>query len=607
MYNNSYGLSPPSQPQPMQTYLPVINCDALADRLVCLASENSRLQVRLRNKEAAERAYSDITVFNEQTYTISRTGAPRVLLNRSVNSAYYMELHPLFRSPPIYVVWLSGVEDALIISAETFFSDKKLISAIQRIPGVEVTIQRTTSTTASLLRHAIDSKVKSIFLDYYGGWTLYGDDAQYIEFPDGRTHASGVQEGISGRFIEPTSSAVMATAVARYLPAFQILTDTFARWMLLVSFHVAGMYSLLEDMGYQIPLALALFSEEPEQRLYIRRLLCWFDDPVITPNKHPRNQAMEVLSRKDQPIFLMDSGRLNKNGCVGIWESALMDRNVTVKLGREEKTFPVRGLLTILSDRPSVLTCASEVLLLDIPPGSLDRGLWLEQEERIADNRDYLDAFVGYVEGHIAELREALRAGHREALRTCTVDLNERCLLMLGILFGMNIFLSGFFKFCAPNIPPFVHLDEEMTKKLVELLRQTTDKELCTSLADQFLMVGREQIERGTVLTYSSGHAPKTEEGPIVYYDWEYLYFNSTAFFQICDALSQSRPAVLRALAEAGLFGGRQINSTTAQTRVYVCTVYGQRKQINVYAVSREAFDNIRAGDPLILDEEEQL
>lgn len=486
-------------------------------------------------------------------------------------------------------------------------SDKKLVSIIRRIPGVEVNIQRTTSTTASLLRHAIDAKVKTVFLDYYGGWSLYGDNAQYMFFSDGRTHASGVQGGLFGRYIESTSAAVTATAATQYLPAFQILTDTFARWMLLASFHVAGMYSLLEDMGYQIPLALALFSEEPEQRLYLHRLLCWFGDPMITPDEHPQKQTLEVLARKDQPILLADHGRLNKNKCTEIWEGILANGNATVKLGGEEKTFPVRGLLTILSDRPSVLTCASEVLLLDIPPGSLDRDLWLELEERIADNRDYLYAFVGYVEGHIAELREAMTEGHRKALRTCSGDLNERCLSMLSILFGVDIFLSDFFKFCAPNIPDVACLDEEMTEKLVEILRQATDKELHTSLADQFLMVGREQIERGTVQTYSKDHASQTIEGPIVYYDWEYLYFNAAAFFQVCDALSQSRPAVLSALAEAGLFGGRQINGTTAQTRITVCDVYGQRKTIRVYAVDRAAFDDIRVGDPLILDEEEQL
>ena len=292
---------------------------------------------------------------------------------------------------------------------------------------------------------------------------------------------------------------------------------------------------------------------------------------------------------------------------LNILEDALVNGTVSMKIGQGEKTFSLQGPIVILSERISALTMAPEVMVLDIPPSSFKRKLWLEIADSVSENRDYLRGFISFTESRTTELQEALKQGRKRALQLSEGELNNRCVETLGVFLGLDIFLGEFFKHCSSVITPIVQFDEATEVKLVELLRQTTDKELYTSLADQFLMVGREQIERRTVQIYSKDHAHQIMEAPIVYYDWEYFYFNSAAFFQVCDALSQSRPAVLSALAEAGLFGGRQVNGTTAQTRITVCNVYGQRKTIRVYAVDRAAFDDIRIGNPLILDEEEQL
>lgn len=304
----------------------------------------------------------------------------------------------------------------------------------------------------------------------------------------------------------------------------------------------------------------------------------------------------------------MDAGRLsNKAEAMNIIEQTLATGVVSVKIGREEKEFPVQGPVVILSSRASALTVAPDVMVLDLPSEAFNRKLWLELEDCAADNSEYLSGFLSFTEAHILELQEALKEGRRRAFQLSGGELNEECAETLGVFLGLDIFLGKFSKYCTAVIAPVVHFDENTTETLVELLRQTTDKELCVNLADQFLAVGRAQIESRTIQTYRKDRAPKTEIGPIVYRDQEYLYFSSPAFFQVCDSLSQSRPAVLQALTEAGLFGGRQVNGTTAQTRITVCNVYGKSSSVKVYAISREAFDNISLGDPLVFDEEEPL
>ena len=102
--------------------------------------------------------------------------------------------------------------------------------------------------------------------------------------------------------------------------------------------------------------------------------------------------------------------------------------------------------------------------------------------------------------------------------------------------------------------------------------------------------------------THHREYCPLDFDG-VVLYDDTRLHFTSSAFFSVCQSLTQSQPVILAALAEAGLFCGAQTNPTTAQTRVTVCNEHGQRRTVPVYSFLREDFEEF--GDPLILENEE--
>ena len=133
-------------------------------------------------------------------------------------------------------------------------------------------------------------------------------------------------------------------------------------------------------------------------------------------------------------------------------------------------------------------------------------------------------------------------------------------------------------------------------------MRQTTAKEDNWDLADQFVQVARSHLVNGQL--YTSPVEVRKEPLPemVVFYDERTLSFTTPAFCRICRQLGQSRPAVLRALREAGMMFGRPVNSATAMTRISIWDKFGVRRNLSVYRLVRSAFD--LPGDPLLLEEE---
>lgn len=600
----------PTQQLSDPRFLEYIMCQAIT-REQCLTEANrviDRLQFQLNKELQSEQEYQRTMEQNGCTVTWDKRGRTHVILNDSIDSVLLIVPDPLLGMPSWYLVSLRRTGQTVVIWNQEFENDFKFLHKFQLLPGVEVHNAKTQRRTAQLLRSEIYKVLKSINLPFYAGWQPSDAGYSFGTFPCGTTHQCFPQIDFLAPHSEPVTATDATVAAFQFWDVFSVLEDGFSRKIIFLIFHESVLHTLLEHIGYKVPLAFAFFSDDSEQTTYLKHLFSWRGDSVLSPDENPQHISWSLVTPKDQPILVVDSGRLNNRAkTMNILEDALVNGTVSMKIGQGEKAFPLQGPIIIISDRISALTVAPEVMVLDIPPGSFERKFWLEIADSVSENRDYLRGFISFTESRTAELQQALKQGRKRALELSEGELNDRCVETLGVFLGLDIFLGEFFKHCSSVITPVVQFDEATEVKLVELLRQATDKELHTSLADQFLMVGRKQIERGKVQTYSKDHAPKTVEGSIVFYDWDYLYFNSTAFFQVCDALSQSRPAVLKSLAEAGLFGGRQVNATTAQTRITVCNVYGQRQSIKVYAVCRAAFDEIRIGDPLILDGEDQL
>ena len=383
-----------------------------------------------------------------------------------------------------------------------------------------------------------------------------------------------------------------------------MIRTPFKRQLTLLLYHEAAIHTLLQQLGYTFPLAICFFSTEHNILTYFRKLLSWFNTSPIILEKLTNDFSYDLLARKDQPLLVEDSGRLNqaaKNS--EILESALLNHVVPWKNKRETRSLPLQAPITLLSSRASALSCAPEVMVLDyFVADDFDREVWKESADQVGQNRDYLIAFCGYTSTHIPELKDALAEGQRTARNLDEGQLTDPCLQTLGILIGLRNFLGSFFECAALNSVPLPSKDGELYGQLVNLLVQTSEKAERASLPELFIEIVRNMIQKDILHVHHRNRCPVDMRG-VVAFDEDRLHFTFDAFSKVCQSMMKSRPVIEATLSQAGMFSGARINQTTPQTRITTWNEYGIREVTPVFSFAREVFDIF--GDPLILEEED--
>lgn len=568
-----------------------------------LAVENVQLRNRMTQKELAETANTEVfKSWANKIFTRGRNGMPQLLLNCSVEESLHILPQPPSRQPPFFYIQFHAVDEAFVISEQDFYRDSRFIMAIQELPGVEVTPRRSQKLTAMLLRQAIAQEIVTVHLNFYGGWNSgKGGTFGLSMFPGFSTHRRQDQFELPAP-LPTVSESETVVAAQRFWPIFTAIRDLFARHLLLLWFHTSALTTLLDQLGYHVPLALNCLVTDPDQRQYLKHLFSWYGDAPLSLDLRPADFTDGLLARRDQPLVLEDTGRQNHAATnAQTLETVLSTGTVCWQSGKDVTSLPIHALITIISSGSSELACAPEICDLDLPPESFDRDCWLSGGFAF-DSREYLAAFASYTTDHIAELQTALALGREQAMQQSKGRLNEKCLDTYGILLGIGIFLADFFEFCSPANPPVPDmLNDMLLKNLFNLLEQTSEKDQLSDIPDVFIAVFRQQLQRGLLSTCPQHSFTPDRENLVVFND-QYLHFTSSAFRCVCGALCQSYPVILNALADAGLFCGRQVNARTAQTRISVWDDHGERRSLPGYSFSRDAFDLL--GDPLVLDGE---
>ena len=583
---------------------------AYVDHLCLLAAqaqgaavENERLRAKLTQKQLAEEAYRTVLAQSDgHTYTPGKNGTFIHLLNRIVVEAFHVRPKPPMTSRPFYLIGLSQETGWLCLDEADYFNDKAFLTALQERPGVEVYPVQSQRQTAALLRTAISQKLQPLALSCYAGWRkLESGEFTFCVFPGFKTCLPGI---VSQQPVElsPVSPPSAALAAEQLWPQFRPVSDQGNRCLLFLWFHAAALTSLLGQLGHHIPLSLCLFTENLAVTQYLVRLFQWSADLPLELDSTPAMFSKAILLKKDVPLLIQDTYRTpDASVNASVLRSALTSGTVLWKNGTESLELPLQALPTLLSGAASTLSCSPDCLALDLSAAGFDTSAWDHisiGEERLYG---YLSAFLGFTQEHVSKLIEALNSGRRQSMLYLDGTLNDNCLKTLGVLLGLADFLRDFFEFCSPSVPPVSFESQNWSDQLVEGLRQTTDKEDNWDLAGQFLQVARSHLVNGQLCT--SPVEVRKEQLPegVVFYDERTLSFTAPAFCRICRQLGQSRPAVLRALSEAGLMFGRPVNSATVMTRISIWDKFGARRNVPVYRIVRSAFD--LPGDPLLLEE----
>lgn len=603
---------PPYGPQPVPPFIPLIppglfNYVASLQQQMNFASlDNERLRNQLQKKHLAEESYTAPLTFADHCIcTQSKYGTWVPILNRTIEQAVYVAPSPPLRSPPFYIIRFSQSEHPITLSEESYFRDAILISRLQEAGGVEVTIRKSLKTTARLIRQAISRKLTVLPISIYAGWSKQNDGKPcFSTFPPFSSHWQ------AGSFLLPhvlsdASPATAELAVQKWMPAFSLLQSSFASWFLTLWFHMSALSSLLNRLGFQLPLGLYLFSDDPVGLAYLRRLFCWFGDSALSMGIAPELFNDGLLARKDQPLVIEDTcqGKNAKLNTATL-EEMLLSHSAPWKNGRNTQYLPIQALPTILAPIVSGLACSPNLIVLDLPSGQLLSSRFAKEFPLQENLNEYLSAFANYTTRHIAELRAQLNTARDGAWEVSNGTLSESCVGVLGILLGLHRFLEDFYASYGFDTLPLsdAQVDKQMPQ-LLNLLQETNDKaEVDGCLDNQFISIARSMIQCHQLEARPLSQRRAASNGTtMVYFDGDSLYFTPAALKTVCQQLGYSRPVVLRALSDAGLLQGSRINQTTVMTRIQLWNVHGIPQPTAVYRLRRDAFE--RLGEPLLLDE----
>ena len=229
-----------------------------------------------------------------------------------------------------------------------------------------------------------------------------------------------------------------------------------------------------------------------------------------------------------------------------------------------------------------------DIIFEFLPP--LQFGLLLQTLHKIAIDSNEEEMYKTLANLHIKNY--LLSENRQMALSQYGNHLNETCVQTLGNLMALNSFVQKFLN--AFFARPTCEVDQWLTW-FVNKLEQTTWKaEDEVGLADRFIECARLQLIKGQLHTTTLKEASYNDvNGTTIFYDDAHLYFPKAAFWQVCAALDQSRPSILRALNEAGLLGGKQINHSTLMSRVGIFDFHGVRHSLPVYRLERSAFESL--------------
>lgn len=566
------------------------------------AIENFRLRDKRMQRILSENAYTVAATNSGRTYTVGKNGQLIELVNQEIEGAWRFCLQPPFPEGSFYGIKLRGIEQEIELDSQQFHRDTALIQAFQELPGVEVRPCRSVKLTATLLRQAICQRLQAVEQPFYAGWRPgEAGGFNFWAFKDGATHVreKGANSPIS--LGSAMTAAAMTAAVQRFLQELNFDLTQPHQWFLSSMFHISAIFSLLRQMEHPFPLSLCVLVENAGIRSWLTSFFRRFHDVSLSLSLPPADFSDGLLCRKDQAVVILDErgdGNARKN--TELLEGILTSHLLPWKDRREEKFTPLQALPVILSTTASALTVNPDCMTLELPKEFPCSGSKISEDVV----SDYLLAFTQYTAAHIERLRQLLDGMENRAFE-CAVESTwpAHYVKAIGIVLAIDHFVREFHAFCGFDIQDLNKIYPDAELWLRELVDQTADKLLnCGDLAAQFVEVASTQLQNGPLNGCPMGR--ETDSGDnVVYFDEDYLAFTVSATNTVCHSMGQSRPLVLRALAEAGLLRGKPVNNGTFLTRIGVWNAYGVRRSERVYLFDRDVFEQL--GTPLLFEGEE--
>ena len=237
------------------------------------------------------------------------------------------------------------------------------------------------------------------------------------------------KEAVSSRATE-----LLATTLGK-------IKDPTLRGLLCLFVHLSFLYSLLLQLGYQVPLGLCLHCGSARAEEVCKGFFRFYDDSPIPLSLAEPVFARLLQERKDQAAVILDRWNSKSSSPnADLLEQAISSGGIAYK-GCTGGT-PLLALPVVLSTVTSQLSASPLLLTLDVKDEDFD---WEADDlYEMVDTSEHFQAFAHFVGEHINDLKEALKAGRIWAMRNFE-DLPSSGIDMLAALYGVWTILVQYF------------------------------------------------------------------------------------------------------------------------------------------------------------------
>lgn len=559
-----------------------------------LEAENNHHQNLLLRVELKENAFRDVYADQSGYMATGKSGKRDYFTRFIFTHAYLIRPGANCQVEPYYLLYFNSPGlGALAIPEKDFENDKRLLTALESHTHSSIRKTPTLSNSAALLRKQVAGLLQTIEVPFQAGWMQYGAELRFMQFADKfLSHQRGGML-LPLNFMPAVASKEAVSSRATELLATTLgkIKDPTLRGLLCLFVHLSFLYSLLLQLGYQVPLGLCLHCGSARAEEVCKGFFRFYEDFPIPLSLAEPVFARLLQERKDQAAVILDRWNSKSSSPnADLLEQAISSGGIAYK-GCTGGT-PLLALPVVLSTVTSQLSASPLLLTLDVRDDDFD---WEADDlYEMVDTSEHFQAFAHFVGEHINDLKEALKAGRIWAMRNFE-DLPSSGIDMLAALYGVWTILVQYFNQGHIGVD-FLDLvpADVFPDNLPQLEEILLKEEGGDDSGEIFLEIVREKVASKELCIFEIQQHRVREEGDIysgiLYTDAE-IFIPSKAVDQICGVLSFSRPMVVSSLKAAGLLRGRPINRTTWLTRITVTDLNSQTHKLKGLKIAREDFE----------------
>lgn len=424
-----------NQPQNVMIY----NDPGLWQHCTSVEIENYRLRSQLNRAELCEDAYRDFYADSSGYHAKGKYGKYIRFTDVIVKQAVHIIPDKMCDIDSYYLLYLDrGNLAPLRLTESDYLHDKTLIIAIQAHSKTAVRKAPTMKNSADLLRKIIATMLIEVHTPFRAGWCIINEQPRFMQYAHRFSSHQQSDALLSVAYLDENyASPVFSNCATELISSpFRRIKNAQVRGLLFLMQHIAFLFSLLSQLGYQVPIGLCICCSTARTEEWCKDLFSLYGDQPISLDSPHSAFSRALIARKDQSAVILDHRNTR---------SADKNTYLLVQAIASGYIDDARVGLTVLAALPVVisrsatdLSCSPLFMSINIADADID---WEEGITPMENCSEYFASFASYSETHISEMKAALCKGKSWAFGKAE-DLTSEGTAMLSCLYGMWTFIK---------------------------------------------------------------------------------------------------------------------------------------------------------------------